>query len=117
MARASGDVDLEFFAGFFAAIGADRAGRRRRRPGAELEALAGPVTASQNFYFGFLVDRLLVSLDILTGRARRPGPDRRARRALRRHPRRHRAAPGRCRPAAWRCRPATSATSRRRCGR
>jgi class 3 adenylate cyclase/tetratricopeptide (TPR) repeat protein len=68
MARASGVVDLEFFAGFFAAIGAsergDIAAARRH-----LEALAGPVSASQNFYFGFLVERLAVSLDILTGRA------------------------------------------------
>ena len=67
MARASGEVDLEFFAGFFAAIGASERGdiTAARR---QLEALAGPVSASQNFYFGFLVERLGVSLDILTGR-------------------------------------------------
>jgi hypothetical protein len=60
-------VDLEFFAGFFAAIGASERGdiAAARR---QLEALAGPVSASQNFYFGFLVERLTVSLDILTGR-------------------------------------------------
>lgn len=65
LARASGDIDLEFFAGFFAAIGAaERAdvGEARRN----LQALAGPVTASQNFYFGFLAERLDVSLDVLT---------------------------------------------------
>jgi class 3 adenylate cyclase/tetratricopeptide (TPR) repeat protein len=67
MARASGDNDLEFFAGFFAAFGALERGQvaESRR---HLEAVAGPVAASRNFYFGFLADRLKVSLDILTGR-------------------------------------------------
>ena len=67
MARASGEVDLEFFAGFFEAIGAaercDIAEARRR-----IEALAGPVAASHSFYFGFLTDRLAVALDVLSGR-------------------------------------------------
>jgi tetratricopeptide (TPR) repeat protein len=69
MARASGDVDLEFFAGFFAAIGAaERCDVHEAR--ARLATLAGPVTKSQNPYFGFLADRLLVSFDVL---AARPG--------------------------------------------
>lgn len=63
MARAAGDVDLEFYAGFFAAIGAveraDLAAARR-----SLEALAGPIAASHNFYYGFLADRLSTSLDV-----------------------------------------------------
>jgi len=66
MARASGDVDLEFFAGFFAAVSAaehcDIADARQH-----LELLAGPITASRNFYFGFLAERMLASLDVLTG--------------------------------------------------
>jgi hypothetical protein len=64
LARRTGDGDLEFFAGFFAAFGAaercDLVDARQR-----LDALAGPVSASQNFYFAFLVERLAVSLDIL----------------------------------------------------
>lgn len=66
MARATEDVDLEFFAGFFAALVAaeacdlDRARRHLR----ELDAV---VAASQNFYFGFLVERFLTALDIFTG--------------------------------------------------
>lgn len=66
MARAAGDVDLEFYAGFFTAISsverADVAAARRA-----LEALAGPIAASRNFYFGFLADRLSTSLDVLCG--------------------------------------------------
>ena len=46
--------------------------------------------ASRNFYFGFLVERLAVSLDILGGRDGRAGRRRRARGALREHARRHR---------------------------
>jgi class 3 adenylate cyclase/tetratricopeptide (TPR) repeat protein len=67
MARASGNGDLEFFAGFFSAIGAaercDVALARRH-----LDALAGPVAASKNFYFAFLAERFGVSLDLLAGR-------------------------------------------------
>ncbi|MEY2452568.1 MAG: hypothetical protein QOD92_2142 [Acidimicrobiaceae bacterium] len=68
LARASGDGDLEFFAGFFAAFGAAERGQvvEARRL---LDALAGPIAASRNFYFGFLADRLGVSLDILVSRA------------------------------------------------
>lgn len=67
MARASGDVDLEFLGGFFspfcAAERGDVAVARER-----LQQLDGPIEASRNFYFRFLVERLTVSLDVLTGR-------------------------------------------------
>jgi hypothetical protein len=66
VARASGDIDLEFFAGFFAAIGATERGQIAEAR-QHLAALVGPVAASQKFYFAFLRDRLSVSLDILTG--------------------------------------------------
>lgn len=63
MARASGDNDLEFFGGFFAAVVAaergDLAASRER-----LDQLGPSVAASRNFYFGFLAERLVVSLDI-----------------------------------------------------
>jgi tetratricopeptide (TPR) repeat protein len=65
MARAAADTDLAFFAGFFSAICATERGdlaEARTR----LAALDGPVTASQNQYFGFLVERLSVSIDVLT---------------------------------------------------
>jgi hypothetical protein len=67
MARASGDTDLGFYAGFFAAITAaerrDLTEARRR-----LDTLAEPLAAAHNPYFGFLAERLSVSIDILTGR-------------------------------------------------
>lgn len=66
MARSSGDNELEFFAGFFATIGAVERGQvaeARER----LERLEGPAKASRNFYYEFLIDRLGVSLDIFTG--------------------------------------------------
>ncbi|MGD9704848.1 MAG: AAA family ATPase [Acidimicrobiia bacterium] len=66
MARASGDVDLEFLGGFFAAFCAaergDIAVARER-----LQRLDGSIEASRNFYFRFLAERLRLSLDILTG--------------------------------------------------
>ena len=68
MARASGDVTLAFFAGFFEAVGAaercDVAAARR-----QLDALDVTVAATHNFYFRFLVDRFLVSLDVLACRS------------------------------------------------
>jgi tetratricopeptide (TPR) repeat protein len=67
MARATYDVDLEFFAGFFAAlVAAERCDLDRARR--HLADLAPTVAASQNFYFGFLVDRFGVALDVFTGR-------------------------------------------------
>jgi hypothetical protein len=67
MARASGDVDLEFLGGFFSAFCAaergDVAVARER-----LQQLDGIIETSRNFYFRFLVERLTVSLDVLTGR-------------------------------------------------
>lgn len=67
MARATEDIDLTFFAGFFAALVAAEACDldRARRHLAELDAV---VAASQNFYCGFLVDRFSTALDIFTGR-------------------------------------------------
>lgn len=66
MARATHDVDLEFFAGFFAALVAAERGDlvKARRHLTELDAT---VALSQNFYFGFLVDRFGVALDVFTG--------------------------------------------------
>jgi hypothetical protein len=66
MARASGDRDLEFLGGFFAAFCAAERGdvvvaRERMRH------LQPVLDATRNFYFRFLVDRLTVSLDVLTG--------------------------------------------------
>lgn len=66
MARATGSVELEFFAGFFAAFTAAEGGSvAEARRG--LERLAEVVTAAHNPYFGFLVERLLLSLAIATG--------------------------------------------------
>ncbi|MDP2291022.1 MAG: AAA family ATPase [Actinomycetota bacterium] len=67
-ARASGDAELAFFAGFFAAIGAVERGdvvAARRH----LAGLDEPVRLARNFYLGFLAERLSTSLDILCGRA------------------------------------------------
>ena len=67
MARASGEGDLQFFSGFLAGYGAAERGdvaEARRR----LEGLEDTVRASQNMYFAFMVERLLVSLDLLVGR-------------------------------------------------
>ena len=69
------------------------------RPASGWTASADVVPATQNQYFGFLVERLSVSLDILTGQPDVQERDRRARRALRRAPRPTPPAPGRCRPA------------------
>lgn len=66
LARASGDVDLEFFAGFLAAICATERGDLAEA-GRRIDGLAETVTASQNTYFGFLVARLRTSLDLYTG--------------------------------------------------
>jgi class 3 adenylate cyclase/tetratricopeptide (TPR) repeat protein len=66
MARSSGDAQLEFFGGFlqaFAAVEHGRLDEARDR----LARLAGAVTAAQNVYFEFLVDRLAVTLDVFTG--------------------------------------------------
>jgi class 3 adenylate cyclase len=66
MARASGDVDLEFLGGFYSAFCAAERGElavARQR----LAQLGGAIDASRNFYFRFLVDRLTVSFDLLTG--------------------------------------------------
>lgn len=66
MARASGDLELEFLGGFFTAFCAAERGEvadARHR----LDQLTDVVTASRNFYFGFMVDRFLVSLNLLTG--------------------------------------------------
>lgn len=65
-ARASGDVELEFLGGYFSAFclaeQGDVAGARER-----LVRLDGPVELSRDFYFRFLVERLKLSLDMLTG--------------------------------------------------
>ncbi len=66
LARASGDVDLEFFAGFLAAVSATERGELVEA-GRRIDGLAEVVTASQNTYFGFLVARLRTSLDLYTG--------------------------------------------------
>jgi class 3 adenylate cyclase len=69
MARASGDIELEFLGGFFSAFCAAERGdvaEARQR----LQRLGGIIDASRNFYFRFLVDRLIVSLNLL---ACRPG--------------------------------------------
>ncbi|MBL8777384.1 MAG: AAA family ATPase [Acidimicrobiales bacterium] len=63
MARASGSVELEFFGAFFAAIGATERGWLAKARDL-LEGLGEVVTASQNPYFAFLVERLLLSLEI-----------------------------------------------------
>ena len=66
MARATGSVELEFFAGFFAAFGAAERGLLAdARRG--LERLGEVVTVAHNPYFGFLVERFLLSLAIVTG--------------------------------------------------
>lgn len=66
MARASGDVELEFLGGFFSAFCAAECGQvadARRILG----QLADVIAASRNFYFQFLVDRLVVTLNLLAG--------------------------------------------------
>lgn len=66
-ARATGDPDLIFFGGFFEAMG--RAERCDVHGARRLLIELGPAAdATHNFYFRFLVDRFLVSLDILSGR-------------------------------------------------
>ncbi|OWY59400.1 hypothetical protein B7486_74775, partial [cyanobacterium TDX16] len=63
VARASGDVDHTFFAGFLAAICAVE--RAQLDDAVELlRGLDEAITATQNFYFRFLVNRLLVSIDV-----------------------------------------------------
>lgn len=66
VARASGDVDLEFLGGYFLAFclaeHGDVAGARER-----LLRLERAVELSRDFYFRFLVERLTLSLDQLTG--------------------------------------------------
>jgi hypothetical protein len=65
-ARASGDADLRFFGGFFGAIGrAERCDVAAAR--AELVALRDAADATHNFYFRFIVDRYVLSIDILAG--------------------------------------------------
>lgn len=66
LARASGDVDLAFFAGFLAAMGAIERGDLVGA-GHRIDGLAEIVTASQNPYFNFLVARLRTTLDLYTG--------------------------------------------------
>ena len=90
MARASGDVDLEFFAGFFAASGATERGDVGRGAARGSPGWTARSTASHNFYFRFLAERLTVSLDILTGRPDVQAAIDDAGRPLRRDPRRHR---------------------------
>lgn len=66
-ARATGDADLTFFGGFFEAIGlAERCDVASARN--VLEHLSAAADATHNFYFRFLVERFLLSLDILAGR-------------------------------------------------
>lgn len=67
LARASGDVDLDFFAGFLGAISATERGDLDDAA-RSVDGLAETVTASQNGYFGFLVARLRVSLDLYRNR-------------------------------------------------
>jgi tetratricopeptide (TPR) repeat protein len=65
VARASGDAELTFLGGFFSAFCAFERGDvpvARER----LAQVRPAVDASRNFYFRFLVDRLSVSLDLLT---------------------------------------------------
>ncbi len=64
IARTSTMADVQFFAGFFAGVGAAERGEVAEAR-SRLEALAPVVKASRNAYFGFLRDRLLVSLDLL----------------------------------------------------
>jgi tetratricopeptide (TPR) repeat protein len=66
LARASGDVVLEFFGGFLQAFSALEHGRLDdvRRC---LERLDEPITASQNPYFAFLAERLGVTMDVFLG--------------------------------------------------
>ncbi|MEQ1872527.1 MAG: AAA family ATPase [Ilumatobacteraceae bacterium] len=64
MARASGDVELEFLGGFFSAFcAAERADVAEARQ--RLNQLGDVIDASRNFYFQFLVDRMNVSLNLL----------------------------------------------------
>jgi len=66
-ARATGDPDLRFLGGYFEAMAAaERCDVATAR--ARLEALRPDAEATHNFYFVFLVERFLISLDILTGR-------------------------------------------------
>jgi class 3 adenylate cyclase/tetratricopeptide (TPR) repeat protein len=67
LARASGDPDLEFFGGFFTAIGATEQGDLATAR-TVLAGLGEAVTATQNAYYGFLAERLDVSLDVFTSR-------------------------------------------------
>jgi hypothetical protein len=64
MARASGSGDLDFYGGFFAAIGAAERCDVAAAVAA-LDGLAERVASSRNFYFGFLTDRLRASIAIL----------------------------------------------------
>jgi class 3 adenylate cyclase/tetratricopeptide (TPR) repeat protein len=66
MARSSGDVELEFFGGFLQALGATEHGRLDEARD-RLGRLDETITASQNFYFAFLADRLDVTLDVFKG--------------------------------------------------
>lgn len=63
MARASGDNDLTFFAGFFLAVTDVEAGRLDEASGG-LTALLDSVSATRTLYFRYLVERLLVSIAI-----------------------------------------------------
>ena len=109
MARASGDVDLEFFAGFFAAIGAaercDIADARRR-----LEGLAGPGHGVAELLLR-VPDRASAHL----ARSCSPGDPACRPRSTRwpsgtPTPTPTPAGRGRCRPVAWPFRPGPSAT-------
>ncbi len=67
MAASSGAADLEFFASFFAAIGAaERADLAEAHR--QLDGVTAAVAATRNFYFGFLADRLRTSLHVLVNR-------------------------------------------------
>jgi hypothetical protein len=67
LARSSGDPDLEFFGGFFTAIGATERGDLATAR-VVLTGLGDAATATQNAYYGFLAERLDVSLDIFASR-------------------------------------------------
>lgn len=66
IARSSGNVDVCFFAGFFDGMGAAERGDVHRAREV-LTGLGPAIDASRNFYYGFLTDRMLVSLDLFAG--------------------------------------------------
>jgi class 3 adenylate cyclase len=68
MARASGDPGLAFFSSFFLAVADTERGRLAEARGG-LVQLLGTLHAERSFYERFQAERLLLSIDLYTGKA------------------------------------------------